>query len=78
MALRDTWIEKRESVAGANGNRNMSQMHLARQGLVTEEMVYRRQARKDRTGIGPQRSPLERGSSPPTFITAICSRWASA
>ncbi len=48
MALRDSWIEKREAeVAGAlpvsgqaNGNRNVSQMHLARQGLVTEEMRY--------------------------------------
>src|ERR1700704_7126883 len=41
MALRDSWIEKRESgAAGANGNRNMSQKHLARQGAVTEEMEY--------------------------------------
>src|SRR5450755_2740395 len=41
MAFRDKWIEKRESEqAGANGNRNMSQMHLARQGVVTEEMRF--------------------------------------
>src|ERR1700722_1759353 len=41
MALRDSWIEKREAgAATANGNRNMSQMHLARQGLVTEEMQF--------------------------------------
>ena len=41
MALRDTWIEQREaSQAGANGNRNMSQMHLARLGVITEEMTY--------------------------------------
>src|SRR3974390_279916 len=41
MALRDTWIEEREKAqAGANGNRNMSQMHLARLGVVTEEMTY--------------------------------------
>src|SRR5216683_831235 len=41
MALRDSWIEKREAAAAtANGNRNMSQMHLARQGFVTEEMQY--------------------------------------
>ena len=41
MALRDNWIEKREAgQAGANGNRNMSQMHLARLGVVTEEMEY--------------------------------------
>src|SRR6516164_7840172 len=41
MALRDSWIEQRESAqAGANGNRNLSQMHLARLGVVTEEMTY--------------------------------------
>src|SRR5260370_35624897 len=41
MALRDNWIEKREAAAAtANGNRNMSQMHLARQGFVTEEMQF--------------------------------------
>ena len=41
MALRDGWIEKREAAqAGSNGNRNMSQMHLARHGVITEEMEY--------------------------------------
>src|SRR4249920_2707037 len=41
MALRDGWIEKREAAqAGSNGNRNMSQMHLARLGAITEEMEY--------------------------------------
>src|ERR1700722_4528442 len=41
MALRDRWIEKREGeVASANGNRNMSQMHLARKGVLTEEMQF--------------------------------------
>src|SRR5712664_2754447 len=41
MGLRDSWIEKREAaVAGANGNRNVSQMHFARQGVITEEMEY--------------------------------------
>src|SRR2546425_11844128 len=41
MALRDSWIEKREAEAAkANGNRNMSQMNFARQGLITEEMQY--------------------------------------
>ena len=39
MGLRDSWIEKRETaVAGTNGNRNVSQMHLARQGVISEEM----------------------------------------
>src|SRR5262244_2000239 len=41
MAMRDAWIEKREAeTAGKNGARNMSQMHLARQGVITEEMQY--------------------------------------
>src|ERR1700752_5505262 len=41
MTLRAEWIEKREAdAAAANGNRNMSQMHFARQGIVTEEMQY--------------------------------------
>src|ERR1700740_2236615 len=41
MGLRDSWIEKREAaIAGANGTRNVSQMHFARQGVITEEMHY--------------------------------------
>ncbi len=41
MAKRDSWIETREAKAAtANGNRNMSQMHFARQGVITEEMRF--------------------------------------
>src|SRR5260370_21755341 len=41
MGVRGSWIEKREAaVAGANGNRNVSQMNFARQGVITEEMEY--------------------------------------
>src|SRR5258707_663434 len=41
MAVRADWIDKREAqAASANGNRNVSQMHFARQGIVTEEMEY--------------------------------------
>ena len=41
MALRDSWIEKREAaIVGANGTRNVSQMHFARQGVITEEIDY--------------------------------------
>ena len=41
MALRDTWIEQRLAAsASANGGRNVSQMHYARQGIVTSEMDY--------------------------------------
>src|ERR1700738_4822481 len=41
MAFRDKWIEKRESEqSSANGNRNMSQMHSARRGVITEEIRF--------------------------------------
>ena len=41
MAIRDAWIEKRlTESAAANGSRNISQMHFARLGLITEEMEY--------------------------------------
>ena len=41
MGLRDSWIEERQAgVAGTNGNRNISQMHLARQGVASEEMQF--------------------------------------
>ena len=40
MSIRDAWIEKRLAAAGTNGNRNVSQMHLARQGVISEEMEY--------------------------------------
>ncbi len=35
MAMRDAWIEKR-AAAMNGGGRNFSQMHFARQGVVTE------------------------------------------
>jgi phosphomethylpyrimidine synthase len=41
MAVREAWIEKRLAAgAAANGSRNVSQMHYARQGVVTEEMAF--------------------------------------
>src|SRR5271156_3048540 len=43
MALRDAWIEKRAAAAHAGGNgtlKNFSQMHYARQDVITEEMAY--------------------------------------
>src|SRR5580704_3295555 len=40
MSIRDAWLEKRLAAAGTNGSRNVSQMHLARQGVITEEMQY--------------------------------------
>src|ERR1700733_13480756 len=39
MALRDGWIERR-AAAMNGGARNFSQMHYARKGLITEEMLH--------------------------------------
>ena len=38
--LREEWIVKRRGEAARTGDSNMSQMHFARKGLVTEEMFY--------------------------------------
>jgi phosphomethylpyrimidine synthase len=41
MGVREKWIEKRLAAEAAkNGSRNVSQMHYARQGVVTEEMAF--------------------------------------
>src|SRR6202158_3934463 len=41
MGVRDACIEKRlAETAAANGTRNVSQMHYARKGVVTEEMRF--------------------------------------
>src|SRR5579859_3725876 len=60
MAMRDSWVEKREAEsAGKNGSRNMSQMHLARQGVVTEEMQY--VAKREKIEPELVRSEIARG-----------------
>ena len=53
MSLRDGWVEKR------SGDSNRSQMHYARQGVITEEMVYVAQ----RENLTPEfvRSEVARG-----------------
>ncbi|MGH9679589.1 MAG: phosphomethylpyrimidine synthase ThiC, partial [Candidatus Acidiferrales bacterium] len=60
MEVREAWIEKRlAEKAAANGSRNVSQMHYARQGRITEEMAYVAQREK----IEPElvRSEVARG-----------------
>src|ERR1700674_604111 len=69
MALRDGWIENREKEAAAtngNGNgtrasegRNMSQMHLARAGVISEEMHY--VAKREKLEPELVRSEIARG-----------------
>ena len=60
MGVRDAWIEKRlAATVAANGSRNVSQMHYARQGVITEEMAFVAQREK----IEPElvRSEIARG-----------------
>jgi phosphomethylpyrimidine synthase len=60
MALRDSWIEKRlAETAAANGDRNLSQMHYARRGVITEEMEY--VARREKLAPELVRSEVARG-----------------
>src|SRR5436305_463324 len=69
MGLRDSWIEKREAAAAAsNGSRpgahapdgcNVSQMHFARQGVISEEMEY--VARREKLEPELVRSEAARG-----------------
>src|SRR6187401_607549 len=53
--LRERWIEKRV----ARGDRNVSQMHYARKGIVTEEMAFA----AAREGMDPElvREEIARG-----------------
>src|ERR1700680_3738080 len=39
-AGRAEWIVKRKAEAARTGDWNMSQMHFARKGMITEEMAY--------------------------------------
>ncbi|MBI1738671.1 MAG: phosphomethylpyrimidine synthase ThiC [Acidobacteria bacterium] len=60
MALRDAWIEKRLAGASRNGvGRNVTQMHLARQGVITEEMQF--VAKRERLEPELVRSEVARG-----------------
>ena len=38
--MRAEWIARRRAEAARTGDSNMSQMHFARKGLITEEMLY--------------------------------------
>ncbi len=60
MALRDQWIEERiAAAAGANGNRNLSQMHFARAGKITQEMEY--VAKREQLAADVVRDEIARG-----------------
>ena len=59
MGVRDAWLEKRLAAAGKNGTRNVSQMHLARQGVISEEMEF--VARREKLEPELVRSEIARG-----------------
>jgi phosphomethylpyrimidine synthase len=60
MGVRDAWVEKRlTETAGTNGSRNVSQMHYARQGVITEEMEF--VARREKIEPELVRSEVARG-----------------
>ena len=48
--LREGWIARRRAAAEETGDSNFSQMHFARKGLITEEMMYV----ADREKIAPE------------------------
>ena len=58
MAMRDAWIEKR-TAAMNGGTRNFSQMHYARNGVITEEMEY--VARREKLAPELVRGEVARG-----------------
>src|ERR1700719_455244 len=57
---RADWIVRRKAEAARTGDTNMSQMHFARKGLITEEMAYVAQREK----LSPEliRSEVARGT----------------
>ena len=57
---RAAWIAKRKAEAERTGDSNMSQMHFARLGIVTEEMLYI--ARKEKISAELVRSEVARGT----------------
>ena len=60
MPIREPWLDKRiAAAASANGNRNFSQMHYARQGIITEEMHF--VAHRERIDPEVVRSEIARG-----------------
>ena len=57
---RAEWIVKRKAEAARTGDTNMSQMHFARKGMITEEMAYVAAAGEDFGGAGADEVAGER------------------
>ena len=58
-AGRGEWIVKRKAEAARTGDTNMSQMHFARKGQITEEMLY--VAKKEKIAAELVRSEIAKG-----------------
>ena len=57
---RAEWIVKRKAEAERTGDTNMSQMHFARKGLITEEMAY--VAEREKISAELVRSEIAKGT----------------
>src|ERR1700744_1291596 len=57
---RQEWIVKRKAEAERTGDWNMSQMHFARKGMITEEMAY--VAQKEKISAELVRSEIAKGT----------------
>ncbi len=57
---RGEWIVRRKAEAARTGDENMSQMHFARKGLITEEMAY--VAQKEKIAAELVRSEIAKGT----------------
>ncbi len=53
---RAEWITKRREEAARSGDTNMSQMHFARKGLLTEEMLFVAEREQVAPELDPRRS----------------------
>src|ERR1700679_3111634 len=57
---RAEWIVKRKAEASRTGDTNMSQMHFARKGMITEEMAY--VAQREKIAADLVRSEVAKGT----------------
>ena len=69
---RAEWIVKRRAEAERTGDSNMSQMHFARKGLITEEMAFI--AHKEKIAPELVRSEVAKGHDASTLAHAMIAR----
>ena len=59
---REEWIVRRREHAARTGDSNVSQMHFARKGLITEEMLYVAEREKVKPELIRDEVAADRGS----------------